>query len=201
MASFAELLADVYELTNRPDLISQTKMAVRSATLKAHQRDYYSKDLFETGIAWATPAYLQSLDYKSFDPRWRSIKYLRKFDASTTPGVAGIRFKLIPPDLIFDDYAVERSDVMYLAGANLEIKSSTQDANMILGYYRHPDTTEASYNSWIAVDHPFCIIFEAAALIFKQTGFDEQAALYRQLTLEQFALVDISNITAGDNDG
>ena len=52
MASFTSLLNDVYTITNRPDLIAETKLAVKQATLKMHQSDYYPKDLFETGIAW-----------------------------------------------------------------------------------------------------------------------------------------------------
>ena len=50
MATFAELLADVYTLTNRSDLIAETKLAVKMATLKMHQRDYFYKDIRETGI-------------------------------------------------------------------------------------------------------------------------------------------------------
>lgn len=197
MASFAELVADVYVLTNRADLVAQTSQAVRSATLKAHHTDFYPKDLAETGIQWSAPDYLQSLDYRAIAPRFRSMKYLRKYDASSNPGVAGAFFTLIPPELVLDDYGIQRTEVMYLAGANYEIRSSTQDEFMLLGYYKHPDTTEISYDSWIALDHPNCIVFEAASLIFKQTGFDEQAALYRNLTQELYIELQNSNVLGG----
>ena len=54
-----ELIAEVYTITNRPDLVAQTLMAVRSATLKLHQSDYYYKDIFETGFQFTSAEYLQ----------------------------------------------------------------------------------------------------------------------------------------------
>ena len=41
-----------HTITNRPDLINETKLAVKAATLKIHQSDYYYRDLIEQGIAF-----------------------------------------------------------------------------------------------------------------------------------------------------
>lgn len=195
MATFTDLCNDVYELTKRPDLVAETKMAVRAATLKAHQSDYYSKDLTETGIEWGSPAYYQSLEYRTVFPRWRSLKFLRKYDSSSSDG-AGKFFQVLTPDEVLDSYGVQKTDICYLAGAMLEIKSSTQDAHMLIGYYQQPDVVEATYNSWIALDHPFAIVYDAAATIFKTIGFDEQNSLYRNMVAEQLALLRLSNIQA-----
>ena len=62
MATFSDLTSDVMTITNRPDLIAETKLAVKAATLKIHQSDYYYKDLFETGLSWDTAAYTQEVD-------------------------------------------------------------------------------------------------------------------------------------------
>ena len=61
MTVFSDLLSDVYAVTNRPDLVADTKLAVRTATLKAHRSDFYPKDLFETGLTFSTPALLAVL--------------------------------------------------------------------------------------------------------------------------------------------
>ena len=45
MATLAALLADVYSLTTRPDLVAESTVAVRKATLKAHLSDYFFRDL------------------------------------------------------------------------------------------------------------------------------------------------------------
>ena len=53
MATFTELCNDVYTMTKRPDLVAETKLAVKAATLKAHQSDFYPKDIYETGIQFS----------------------------------------------------------------------------------------------------------------------------------------------------
>ena len=185
MASFTSLLNDVYTITNRPDLIAETKLAVKQATLKMHQSDYYPKDLFETGIAWNPVAFLQSLSYKTLIPRWRTFKYLRKY----SDGVPGDFFTLLSPEESLDRYAVNKDNICYVAGDTLEIRSSTQDANMLIGCYLHPDITEENYTSWIADEHPYAIVFDAAATVFKMIGYDEQAAYMKQSVTEQIALL------------
>jgi hypothetical protein len=185
MASFAELVADVYIITNRPDLVNETKLAVKAATLKAHQSDFYPKDLFEIGITWPTPDYIQSIEYRTLVPRWRAFKYLRKY-ADSTPGAF---ISLLTPEQTLDRYSINKDDICYLAGEMLEVRSSTQDAYMILSCYLNPILDENSYTSWIALDHPYAIVYEAARSIFKQIGWDEQAASIRQEVGEQYQIL------------
>ncbi len=185
MATFAELLADTYIITNRPDLVNETKLAVKAATLKAHQSDFYPKDLYEVGITWPTPDYIQSIEYRTLIPRWRAFKYLRKY-ADSTPGAF---IKLLTPEQTLDGYNINKENVCYLAGEMLEIRSSTQDDYMILSCYINPILDENSYSSWIALDHPYAIIYEAARSIFKQIGWDEQAQQIRQEVGEQYQIL------------
>lgn len=185
MATFSELVSDVYTLTNRPDLVNETKLAVKSATLKAHHSDFYPKDLYETGITWPTPDYIQSIEYRTLIPRWRAFKYLRKY-ADSLPSDF---IKLLTPEQTLDRYSINKEDICYLAGEMLEIRSSTQDTYMILACYIHPITDENSYSSWIALDHPYAIVYEAARSIFKQIGWDEQAASIKQEVAEQFQIL------------
>ena len=193
MATFAELVADVKTITNRPDLDSEIKLAVKVATLKAHHSDFYPKDLFETAIAWSPIAYQQSLEYRTLVSRWRALKYLRKYDASGS-GSPGIFFNILTPEQILDDYGVDQDNICYLAGEYLQIRSSTEDAYMLLGCYVHPDITEATYSSWIAVEHPFAIEYEAISKIFKSIGYDEQAAQLEREVVAQFTLLRNSNV-------
>lgn len=194
MATFAELVSDVYIITNRPDLVNETKLAVKAATLKAHQADYFPKDLYETGIQWPDPAYIQSLDYRTLIPRWRAFKFLRKY----SDGAPGNFIKLLTPEQTLDSYSINREDVCYLAGEMLEIRSSTQDQYMILGCYINPDLSENNYNSWVALDHPYAIVYEAARAIFKQIGWDEQAQQIRQEVAEQYQILKQEVVAYGE---
>lgn len=185
MTTLASLINDVATVTNRPDLVEETRLAIKKATLKMHQADHFAKDIFETGISWNPPAFIQSLDYKSIVPNWRSLKYLRKYSS----GVPGPFFTLLTPEESLDRYAINKENICYIAGSSLEIRSNTEDSYMLLGCYVNPVVTDAGYSSWIADEHPYAIVMEAAASVFKMIGADEQAAFYRQEVMEQLALV------------
>lgn len=195
MATFAELQTDVYAITNRPDLVAETKLAVKAATLKAHQSDFYFKDLFETGIQFSTADYTQQLDVKSIIPRFRTLKYIRRYD-NTGTGKAAEYYPILTPNELLDSYGVDKQSVAYVAGTTLNIKSFNLLQYALLGVYLNPDITDLNYTSWVATDHPYCIEFEAARLVFKQIGFDEQAAAFEKLAMEQFAELKLNNIQA-----
>jgi hypothetical protein len=192
--TLTELQQEVYTITNRPDLVAQTLTAIRSATLKLHQLDYFYKDIFETGVTFTIAEFEQALDYRLLIPRWRALKYIRKSD------VTGIDtyppFTIIPPENVLDEYNQNRLDVAYVAGAFINIKSSTAFQYMFLGCYIHPDITEAGYSSWIAADHPYAIVFEAASIVFKLIGDTEQFAAYTGLSQIEQNNLKISEIQA-----
>lgn len=193
MATFASLLADVITVTKRPDLVDQTTLAVKAATLKAHHSDFYPKDLFESGVQFTTSDYLQSLEYKALIPRYRALKYIRKTDIDEALGPF---LTVITPEQSLDSYGVNKEDVVYLAGSVLNIKSSTNLQYIILGCYLHPDVTALTWNSWIAEDHPFAIIYEAISIVFKGIGYDEQASMYQKLVADQYAELKIDSVIA-----
>lgn len=190
--TLAELRAEVYTLTNRPDLVAETLAAVRAATLKLHQIDYFYKDLYETGVAFTNAEYQQQLEYRTLIPRYRSLKYLRKTDSSGSDTLGF--FDIIVPENVLDGYNLNRDNVAYVAGAVIQIRSSTQFQYAILGCYLQPDITEADYTSWIALDHPYAIVWEAAATVFKMIGDTDQFAAYSALSQIEQNNIKISNI-------
>ena len=192
MATFSELLDDVYTITNRPDLVAETKLAVKQATLKCHHSDYYPKDLVETGIQFTTPALLQSLEYRTLIPQWRSFKYLRKYIDGAPAGFFGI----LTPEETLDRYAINRENVCYLAGEMLEIRSNTADSYLLLSAYIHPNISESAFSSWIALEHPYAIVYEAAAQVFKTIGWDEQSSAAKQNVVEQIVLLKQNQLQA-----
>jgi hypothetical protein len=189
-----ELIAEVYTITNRPDLVAQTLTAVRSATLKLHQQDYFYKDIFETGVTFTTAEYLQQIEYRTLVPRWRALKYLRKTDSTAYQD--GKLLEVVVPENVEDAYQINRTDICYVAGEVVQIRSSTELQYVLLGCYRNPDITQAGYNSWIALDHPYAIVFEAAGMVFKMIGDTDQFAAYTMLAREQAAALSVSNIQA-----
>lgn len=189
-----ELIAEVYILTGRPDRVNETLSAIKSATLTCHQSDFYYKDIYETGIAFTSAAAVQELDYRSLLPQYRAFKYLRKYDPTTD--TVGAILDLILPELVLDDYSVTKCDICYVAGSQIKIKSSTAEQYYLFGCYIHPNITEEAFNSWIAIDNPWAIIFRAAGIVFKSIGKDEEAAANKIMSDEQVQLIKLSNTVA-----
>lgn len=188
--SFASLVSDVYSLTNRADLVGETAVAVKAAILKAHQSDDYIRDLTEYSLDFGVADYYQTLDYQSLIPLWRKPRYIRKYD--TAPGPL---LTYIEPEKVVDSFGASRTDVFYVAGANIQIRSSTQLRYALVGCYLNPVVTSSGFNSWIANDHPFAIIYEAAAIVFKTIGYDEQVPIYRGMVAEQLQLLKQHAVT------
>jgi hypothetical protein len=193
MTVFSDLLDDVYTLTNRPDLVAETKLAVKAATLKMHQTDYYYKDLYETGISFLSADYVQQLEYRDLIPKWRALKYLRKSDSLGEPGDF---ISLILPEQVLDTYGQTAVNVCYMAGDLLQIRSDTKLQYALLGCYVHPTITEVGYSSWIALDHPYAIVYEAARAIADMTGLKEDAASLLRQVAEQVQIIKVNNIVA-----
>ena len=185
--SFATMLTNVYALTNRPDLVNESTLALQNATLKAHRSDYYPKDLFETGISFDSLQNLQTTEYKTLVPQWRSISYLRVYDVSTDQAtqMPGRLLKLVAPESVLDEYYKDKVDVYYLAGINLNIVTRCPSQYFLLGCYIYPLVDTVNYKSWIADEHPAVILYEAAATVFKTIGYDEQAANYRAMISDE----------------
>ncbi len=188
MSILQTIINDVYTVTSREDLAVDTLMAVRAATLKAHQIDFYPKDIKESGIQFDTAEYFQSFVYGDLFPRWRTIKYLRKYDS--VGQTAGDFLDIVTPEETLDkSYNKNKTDLAYLAGSLYNIRSSTQEQYYLVGFYEHPDVTEAGYSSWIAREHPFAIVYEAARSIFKATGDDAKASSMDKAAMEQYMLL------------
>lgn len=190
--TLTELQNEVYAITNRPDLADRTLSAIRAATLYIHQSDYYYKDLFETGIAFLTEDYLQQFEFRSVIPQFRSLKYTRKTDINLYD--QGDFFEIITPDAVVDDYKINRTNVCYIAGSVVQYRSSSNFQYALFGCYLNPVITTIGYSSWVATDHPFAIVYRAAANIFKSTGKQEEWAAATQDANVQLDEVKISNI-------
>lgn len=180
--SFSSLVTDVYSLTNRPDLVNETALAVKAATLKAHQFDDWIKDFQESSIQFSSADYYQTLDYKAVFPLWRKPRYIRILDSLGTPSAM---LEYIVPEKVIDRYGANRVDVFYIAGAEVQIRTLAQQQYFAIGYYSNPDVTTTGFSSWIADDHPFAIIYEAVAIVFKTVGYDEQVPIYRGMVAEE----------------
>lgn len=187
-----ELIEEVYLTTGRRDLVAETKSAVKAATLKAHNSDFYSKDLYESGVEFPSASYKQSLDVYSLIPNFRAISYLRK--AANADDVVMPILEVIEPQEVLDSYQRNRNDIAYVAGRIIEIRSSTEFQYALLGAYVTPPVSDATYSSWVAILHPYAIIYEAARVVFRSIGNAEESQAYSRLLAEEYSLLKMTGL-------
>jgi len=180
MSLFSDTIAEVYTLTNRPDLVAETILAVRQATLSAHRSDYYFRDITEAVIT-PTPASVFQFDIPTWFPRWRAFSYIRPYD-TLTGSLASYLVDFLKPEAIFDEYLIEKQNVAYVAGTNLNVKMQANVGGFIVGYYQNPVLIpEANYNSWVATDHNSIVVIDAAIRVLAAIGYEQAASILRKL--------------------
>jgi hypothetical protein len=192
--TLTELLQEVYNITNRPDLYSRTVSAVQSATLALHQREYWPRDLRESGIQFTTAEYLQSWEYAVNFPHFRALKYIRRSDAVGSPN--GPFLEVITPDQVVDSYGINKENVCYLAGDVIQIRSCPQIQYAFVGVYVNPDITISGFSSWIANQNPYAIIHNAAAKILPAIGKREEVPAQVAFAQEHYQALLTSSLLA-----
>lgn len=191
--TFDELIEEVYLITNRRDLVAETESAIKAATLKAHKLDFFSKDIFETGVEFTSADFRQSLDYISLLSNWRAIKYFKRVEDESDD--VGKFFDIITPDEVLDSYGTNRADIAYVAGRVLEIRSSVEFSKALLGAYVLPIVREGAYLSWVAEQFPFAIIHEAARRVFRSIGKLDESNAQREFVAEEYAELKLSALS------
>jgi hypothetical protein len=179
-----ELMAEVYIITTRPDLVADTESAVKAATLKAHQLDYFSEDLTEVAVDLIDSNYKQEFGYLSTFPNFRAFKYFLRLEAPDTE--TGVAIDIIDIEETVDDYGYLRPNIAYIAGNVLQIRSTVAFQYADVGAYILPDVTTLGYKSWIADRYPYSIVYEAARRLFLVIGYQEQSASMTQLVAEEY---------------
>lgn len=218
--NLADLQAAVYTETNRPDLVAETQQKILASILKIHCMDFFYKDIATTEAIFEAAAYVQTLDTTDF-PRYRALSYFRKNDPSLSayqqnptllpplyssvgaPTSLSMGFlKVITPDDILNEYNQEKLDVCYQVGATLMMKCSTAIQYGLVGWYQYPNisTDPTAFDSWIAREFPYAIIYDAASAVLQSIGMTDAARKYDDprsgLATTNMNIVVMNNIVA-----
>lgn len=202
--TFQELFDTVATLTNHPEMVGEITVAIQASTLKMHQSDFYVRDAIERLLVLDQDGYFFQVDIASNFPRFRAVRYIRKWDPTGTniqtlqnTGAAGEFLEMIDPEGVMDRYGYTKTNRWYAAGSNLNLYSNTTLRQALFSYYQLPRVSPTTqYASWIADIVPFAIIFDAAATIFQTIAQQDQARKYDQFVLEQLAIVRMHGINA-----
>jgi hypothetical protein len=169
---------DVVELTKRPDLDSETVIAVRTATLSIHMRQSFPRDVSTQLAKLPNVVYSVALDVQVLFPRMRGISTCRVTDISFAP-LETPRIDVVELGDIYDnEYGTLKDNIAYQAGSSLNVRCNNGFYGVLLEYFQLPLVRREQYNSWIAMLAPDVIVVQAAANVFRTNGNEEKAKGY-----------------------
>ncbi len=219
---YAQILADVYTLTARPDLAAETILAVRKATVKAHSADFWKGDIVIVpkytlpapivDITQPSSRFLINLADAINFPNLRKVAYIKEYinPAGQVSSAVSAWDTLIAnygtsprqrnydecsPESVIDDYGTERTNYWYQAGKQVALRTYTPILYAVFGYWAYPNATASGYNSWIAQEYPDIIVEEAASLVFRMIGKADEAAAYAGNWRDNLHLLTMSQVT------
>lgn len=216
MATINELADDVYVITNRPDLVTETAVAIRKAIKKFHGAETFNRDLTikQVDMTVLTPdapgQYRWTLPLTTFEKfrRFHGVNYPpdRKIPLNTTPAPLidvssafnPIReFKQIAANDLFDSYGYERASYFMLVGNTVTVKANWYVNYLNFLYFQWPQIpadTSALLSSWICDEYSEAIVEEAAGMVFKMIGKDDEYQRFQALFAENLAIIKATDL-------
>lgn len=203
--NFAELVADVLTITKRPDQQARAESEVRIAILKAHSQNFFYKDLVEKSVRFLEPGHIQNFKPSEVFPNFRKMKYIRYWNGPDGGipmtegdlGRAGPFLEAIDIENSFNAYGYTKTDVFYMAGELQQLRTSSPIEYCLAGAYVLPPVagiTGTVIPSWICVEQPGAVIYEAARKIFMQSGKNQDAQNMQLLLREEYAMLMINSV-------
>lgn len=219
MATLTSLATDVYVLTNRPDLVAETRVALRKAIMKFHSADTFKRDLASRRLQMALFTPVQPNQFRwaiplSEFPRFRRPSSLM-YPLDLTPPQWQTPAPLIDwpagfmrtrqywettADNLFDSYNAERQNCYFISGSILNIKSGWGADYLDFSYYQYPlvpTVPSDTITSWICDQYPDAVIEDAAGTVFKMIGKDDEYQRFMQLFAENLSILKMTDVGEG----
>lgn len=197
---YDDMLAQIYVLTNRPDLEGETKIALRTATLNAHMSDMYPRDCVTDWVQLPNTAGAVAINMSTTFPNARGFSKIRATDiqGAAYPEQDWNKIEIVELGDIYDpQYGNLRTNIAYISGDSLVIRLPLNVGGFLVEWMKAPQTKRELYNSWIAQIAPAIIWFWAAAIVMSTNGDDEKARNYLN-QIEKFYIPQLkSNFLLG----
>lgn len=201
MATLDSLAADVYTLTNRPDLVAETKVALRKSIIKFHSADTFKRDIVSQTLQMSLYPPLDVNQFRwnialTIFPRFRRPRQLATSTLNPTVTV----FKEVASDNIFNLYGSEFQNYFFISGSSITIKAIAGFDYLNFQYYQYPLVPPVSTDpitSWICDQYPDAVIEEAAGTVFKMIGKDDEYSRYQTLFAENIMILRGTDVGEG----
>lgn len=190
--TMSTMLTELDLITNRPDLVDESVLAIQAATLKAHRLDFFPRDLASAKLTLLGAAYNHTIALTPTTTRLRSIHSVSRHDEDDATKPIKKYLELIAPDDLLDGYESRRTDIAYRLGTELIIKAELEINYLEITYYTYPDV--GTYSSWFADIYQHAILYAAAATIFRLVGSMDESNSYLRMALAEFDMVKAAEV-------
>lgn len=194
MTTFAELEALTIAQTRRPEVSAVTQAAIRTATLRAHHTDFFTRDLAPGTLTYtpsSSASFYDFADVSSTLARMRAFQLMQSVDVTTGVPTENLEYRELQD--LYDSDNNMRTSMYTMIGDTLRVYPAAATGKLAVYYYRNPVTTEAGYSSWIANEYPDELAMWAAAIVFARTGFAEMAQDFQRTHVQPFKELLISS--------
>jgi hypothetical protein len=171
MTTFRQLVTDVIKVTNRPDLLAETELAIKGALLAYHHLDFFWRDRAQVilNVTSSNKTRIEIPLERCTD--MRSPQEVAPYYAdSECCGTPLARLHRI---------GEHQCNYWMLTPSSLIINSATPTHQFRFSYWRNPDLQEATFNSWVADIYPDAVIDAACAKLFEMVRDNTTADRYR----------------------
>lgn len=177
--TLTQLFDEVVTITNRSDLISETNYAIKAAITKAHNADEWLPDMTAVRV---TPTYNEDLDlYQIFTQEEPFVRFKKALTITKRP--VPILLDSVSPDNLFDAYGSLASNIWYLAGSVINVRTSGIEEAEVT-YLTRPDLSELGFSSWIADNYSHVITSGASSIVFDMLGKGDEKQRFATLYMD-----------------
>jgi hypothetical protein len=200
MTTFAQMRTAVFGITRRPELAALTDTAIRLATQRAHQIDFFPRDLARSVLVYNVVPTKMFYDFPNISVTLPGLRSLKNGYGLTIEGFQIEQLEYRSTDDLYDSDGRPRRYVYTLVGDTLRCYFDMPTGQLEVYYFKMPVVTEAGYASWIADNHPDELAQWAAAIVFARSGFmeiaqkieREEISLFKEMLLSNYLLATVN---------
>jgi hypothetical protein len=167
MATWDDLKTDVFTWTNRPNLVTETELALRQAIRTAHRQGKFWRDITTVSIVPPTMDTIQQIDLETYCPNFKQISYIKS-------GARDFYYSEATAQMLLDHDGYAKVDVYWGIGNILNIRACAAENLYEIAYYRQPITAPPeSIDDWLLATYKDVVVLIAAGTILGIVGEQE----------------------------
>ena len=161
-----DLVQKVFGITGSTNMLAETIDAIDRATRDAHNANKWQRDVQYVSVHFGPEDGCPSKERQVILPNLfkRITEVMVKMPREAKP----------QPIKVAKSYSAHLNDSStakaVLLGNVLHVVATDVFNDLIIGGHSRPDVSDTGYNSWIAVDYPNVIIYNAAAQVLSDLG-------------------------------